>query len=258
MPSYFSAETKNYFMERNLLLVPWFKRFIRETEAGIRNKVDGSHIKKSSINTYYMVLSVLVEFEKYSSLQIKMRKAEYLRPSLVIADNRYWDDMYRRLCDFFYDIKRFHDNYTGMMFKCLKAFLFYMKDIKGLISGGAWERYYVKKENIPIVTIMPEQLSFLILDSAFEQSLKPSLKKTKDMFVFGCTAALRFSDLANLRVKDVELSNGKYFLCFRSIKTGTPVRINLPFYALTIYRHYAKLKSPDEKLFPYPALAKFQ
>ena len=244
-------------MERNLLLVPWFKRFIRESEAGIRNKVDGSHIKKSSIKNYYMVLAVLVEFEKYSSLQIKMRKAEYLRPALVVADNKYWDDIYRRLCDFCYEIKCFHDNYTGMIFKCFKAFLFYMKDIKCLISGGAWERFYVRKENIPIVTIMPEQLSFLILDSAFEESLKPSLKKTKDMFVFGCTAALRFSDLANLRVKDVELNNGKYFLCFRSIKTGTPVRVNLPFYAITIYRHYARLKSPEEKLFPYAALSNF-
>lgn len=244
-------------MERKLLLVLWFKRFIRDTEKGIRNKNDGGRIKKNSTNNYYMLLKNLLDYEKFYSVQIKMRSSAYLKPSMAIKENQYWDHIYRSLCDYFYDVKGFHDNYVGSMFKTLKSFLFYMKDHKRLIPGGSWERFYIRKDNIRIISLLPDQLSFLILDSAFDQSLKPSLKKTKDMFVFGCTAALRFSDLVNLKVKDVEVHNGRHFLYFRSIKTDIPTRVILPFYALTIYRKYAGNKSPDEKLFPNTLLFLF-
>jgi hypothetical protein len=47
---------------------------------------------------------------------------------------------------------------------------------------------------IRIVTLLPEQIVFLILDKKFENKLTTDQKKYKDMFVFGTTAAMRYSD----------------------------------------------------------------
>lgn len=71
------------------------------------------------------------------------------------------------------------------------------------------------------------------------------------MFVFGCTAAMRHSDLINLKVKDIEYKCGQYFLVYRSIKTGTPVSVKLPQFAIDIFKKYSKKKRAHQKLFLY-------
>ncbi len=59
-----------------------------------------------------------------------------------------------------------------------------------------------------IITLTPEQLQFLIHDKLFEQALPDYLQKTKDIFVFGCTVALRVSDLMQLKPRNFEKTNG--------------------------------------------------
>lgn len=77
------------------------------------------------------------------------------------------------------------------------------------------------------------------------------------MFVFGCTAAMRHSDLINLKVKDIEIKCGQYFLVYRSIKTGTPVSVKLPHFAIDIFKKYSRRKKPQQRLFLYLSRTNF-
>src|SRR5688500_17871641 len=113
---------------------------------------------------------------------------------------KYWQKFYRDFSDYLLYEKQYFDNYTGSVFKCLKCFFRYLQQEKLLLIQECYERFYVRKEEIKVIALLPEQLCFLILDTEFESRLGCSLKRCKDLFVFGCTAALRYSDLKSLRV----------------------------------------------------------
>jgi integrase len=89
---------------------------------------------------------------------------------------------------------------------------------------------------------MPEELSFLVYNKDFENSLTPRMKQVKDFFVFGCSVALRFSDLAALKPTNTRLVNGQYYLIVRSVKTNTDTLVKLPPYAMEIINRYSKQK----------------
>ena len=80
---------------------------------------------------------------------------------------------------------------------------------------------------------------------------------SKDMFVFGCATALRYSDLMNICVKDIEEHPSGYFLRVDSLKTGTEVNIKLPLFAMDIFRKYSRHKGLRQKLFNTLALSAF-
>ena len=95
-------------------------------------------------------------------------------------------------------------------------------------------------EEIPIVVLSPEQLNYLISDEELEAKLPASLKVIKDVFVFGCTVALRFSDLMALKNENLLFYNDTYHLKVTSIKTSTNTTIKLPKYAVDILKKYHK------------------
>lgn len=96
--------------------------------------------------------------------------------------------------------------------------------------------FYVTKEEIDILVLSPEQLKFLIHDIGFEDLLSISQKKIKDVFVFGCTTGLRFSDLFLLTNKNFEQTqSGEWYLKLRSKKTKTYSYMRLSSYAVSIY-----------------------
>lgn len=120
----------------------------------------------------------------------------------------------------------------------LRTFFNYLNDEKGLRVGSFHKSFYVRNEEIPILVLSAEQLNFLIYDKLFEQSLSARLKRTKDIFIFGCTVALRVSDLLNLNGSNLEISNNSYYLKVTSKKTQSFTRIKLPDYAIEILKKY--------------------
>lgn len=105
------------------------------------------------------------------------------------------------------------------------------------------KHFYVRKEEVPIFPLMPEELSFLIHDQAFEASLSPRLREVKDVFVFGCTVALRVSDLLALKRSNLRVVSGQHYLAVRSQKTATDTLIKLPSYAVAILNKYKRKSS---------------
>lgn len=99
-----------------------------------------------------------------------------------------------------------------------------------------------------------EQLHFLINDKVFEETLPQHPQVTKDVFVFGCTIGLRFSDIMNLRPINLEKIEDKVYLVNRSIKTDTFTRIKLPPYTINIIQKYHK---QQKTLIPVISLNQF-
>lgn len=61
-------------------------------------------------------------------------------------------------------------------------------------------------------------------------------------FVFGCTVALRVSDLLSLKKENIRIVNEYNYLAVRSLKTATDSLVKLPPYAVEIIQRYDKLK----------------
>jgi len=88
----------------------------------------------------------------------------------------------------------------------------YLKNEKLLYTGDFFKNFYVTKEEIPIITLTSEQLQFIIFDEKFRTSLPKSLLTSLDVFIIGCTVALRVSDIFNLYSKDIEKIGEYYYL----------------------------------------------
>jgi integrase len=106
--------------------------------------------------------------------------------------------------------------------------------------GSFHKHLYVRKDEIAIFPLMPEELNFLIYNADFENSLSKRMKEVKDVFVYGCTVALRVSDLFRLRKSSLRITNGQYYLVVRSRKTNTDTLIKLPSYCIQIILKYKK------------------
>jgi integrase len=92
--------------------------------------------------------------------------------------------------------------------------------------------------------LSPAQLRFLITDTDFENSLSKTLKRVKDIFVFGCTVALRYCDLMHLKKTNIQYAPDGVNIVLHTQKTGAEVRIPLPDYALNIVNKYSKSAKP--------------
>ena len=105
--------------------------------------------------------------------------------------------------------------------KLLRAFFTWIEKELIITPGSYYHRFYKTHEDIPVIVLTPERLSFLINNKHFEQSLDRRLRKIKDMFVFGCTTALRFSDLTALNLTNIETIGENKYVVTRSQKTNT-------------------------------------
>src|SRR6185312_14377260 len=80
------------------------------------------------------------------------------------------------------------------------------------------------------------------------EKLRPVLAKTKDILLAGCTVALRYSDLMDLRKTNLQFYGQQYYLKVQSQKTKTYTHIKLPAYAVEIFKKYS---SKGNRLLPY-------
>jgi integrase len=116
-----------------------------------------------------------------------------------------------------------------------------LKNDKNFNIGDFYKLMYVPSEDVPIITLSPEQLRTLIYDPTINNKLCPRLQRVKDIFVFGCTVALRISDLLSLTTDNLQVVDNTYYLMTRSRKTDTVTYVKLPNYARSIIDKYSGL-----------------
>jgi site-specific recombinase XerD len=219
-----------------------YQKFISDSKKGRRLQPNGKRISVGTVQNYYYTYLLLQRFCQEKQFNLRIHSTRRLHQRQLATEKNYWKKFYKQFTDYLYDDLGYFDNYTGVTIKNIRTFFNYLnKDLA--ISTGEFHKFlYVRKEEISIFPLLPEELNFLVHDKSFEATLKPRMKEVKDFFVFGCTVALRFSDLVSLQKTNIRMVNSQYYLAVRSLKTSTDTLIKLPFYAIDILNRYHKLK----------------
>ncbi len=223
-----------------LCLLSLYEKFISDTKKGKRLQPNGKPISRGTVQNYYYSFLALKRFASEKQFELRIKPVRRLSTRELVAERNYWKKFYRRFTDYLYDDCGYFDNYTGLTIKNIRTFFNYLNKELILGVGDFHKLFYVRKEEIAIFPLMPEELHFLIHDEVFEKNISPRMREVKDFFVFGCTVALRVSDLLALKKSNIRIANGQYYLAVRSLKTATDSLIKLPTYAVTIIQRYDK------------------
>lgn len=215
-----------------------FDKFIEDSIRKRRIQPNGKALCSRTIATYGYTAKLIREFVLACNFYLRLKQVSHLSLRELRAERNYWKKFYRKFTDYLYGKRGFYDNYVGHIIKNLKVFFSYLNKDLLLDVGVFYKSFYVRKEEIAIVVLMPEELNYLIYDKAFELTLTPTLRRTKDIFVFGCTVALRVSDLLNLYKTNLRIVNDRHYLVVRSKKKGTSTQVCLPEYAVEIIKKY--------------------
>lgn len=235
-------QLQELIMKKEHQLIPLFKQFIKDTETGKRVKKNGEKIKSESIDNYRYFLLNLIDFSTQKQFELRICEANKLSKRELISEKNYWKKFYKKFADYFYK-KGCHDNYVGANMKIFRTFFNYLKNDKDFPTGDFQRLFYVRKEEIDILVLSPDQLKFLIHDIEFDTSLTAAQRKIKDVFVFGCTTGLRYSDIYVLTSKNFDMVQGEWYLKIKSKKTKTYSTIKLPGYAVSILNKYKSKNS---------------
>lgn len=224
-------------MKKTTSLLPLFLHFIKDSETGKRLKKSGAKIKKDSIKNYRYVYNNLTLFCEDTGFELRLCDASKLTKREFTSEKGYWKKFYKKFTTYLYK-RGCHDNYVGQNIKVIRTFFNYLKREKDFPTGDFHQQFYVRKEEVDILVLTPEQLKFLIHDVTFHDNLSPAQKRVKDVFVFGCTTGLRFSDIYLLTNKNFQLQEEAWYLKVKSKKTKTHTAVKLPNYAVDIYKKY--------------------
>jgi integrase len=230
-----------------------YNQFISDSSKGFRLRSIGKAIKPATITNYFRVQRVLEGFVAKTNFELKLFIVSNLNKEENETARRYTHRFYNALSEYLYN-KGCYDNYVGFIFTNIKTFYNYLINEQNINIGPFHRKFFIHKEKIQIVVLKPEQLNYLITDKEFEKKLSDDLIRVKDIFVFGCTVALRACDLLRLQPHHLKIENGEYILNVISLKTRTKTSIKLPEYAIQILmKYYGKY----ETLLPQISLSNF-
>lgn len=231
-----------------------YQRFLKETQNGQRVQPNGKTIRSSTFDSYTVLFKHIQNYQISRDKVLRIKDWDYLNTREKIAENKYWKHFYFDFTNYlFYELNHF-DNHVGNQMKLLRTFFTWLQKELIITPGSYYTRFYKTHEDIPVIVLTPDRLNFLIYNKNFEQSLDKRLQKIKDMFVFGCTTALRFSDLIALNSTNIETIGKNKYVVIRSQKTNATSRVYLPNYAKDILHKYRRRKL---SLFPIISLVNF-
>lgn len=219
-----------------------FGKFIHESEKGYRTQKSGIRIKSQSVQNYTYTLKLIKKFCDETDFEIKLFLVNNLSPKELIKAKNYWQQFYLKFTEYLYKKEDHFDNYVGFTIKNLRVFMNYLTNELQLQTGNFHRNFHVPKEDIPIVALGPEQLNYLIYNDELNNKLPADLRITKDIFVFGCTVALRFSDLVELKSFNLIKKDNGYYIKVKSKKTNKETLIKLPDYAVSILKKHKPQK----------------
>lgn len=227
---------------KSICFLSLYEKFINDSKRGKRLQPNGKAVSLGTVQNYHYTLLVLKRFSNQKNFGLRIKPVRRLNTRELTIERNYWKKFYKRFTDYLYNDCGYFDNYAGVTIKNIRTFFNYLNKELALGVGDFHKLFYVRKEEIAIFPLLPEELHFLIYDEEFEKKLSRRMKEVKDFFVFGCTVALRISDMLALKKSNIRITNGQYYLAVRSVKTATDSLIKLPSYAVAIIQRYDKLR----------------
>ncbi|MEP0987191.1 tyrosine-type recombinase/integrase [Ekhidna sp.] len=230
--------------KKSLSFLDYFNQYIEEAESQSRLKKNGHIIRKSTISQYKSLLNHLHSIRMIKKFEFRLPIISGMTDEQIREVDLYYKQFYKVFTDYHYNELNCYDYTVGSRVKTLRAFFNYLSTDKRLNIGSFHKSFRVPKEEIPVIVLSPKQLSYLIHDKGFIKSIPPSLSTIRDLFICGCTVALRISDLLSLTEDNVKRENDCVYLINKSKKTNTITRVKLPPYAVEIIdRNIQRMKS---------------
>lgn len=147
------------------------------------------------------------------------------RPNLCFEDISY-----QFICDFeaYMESRSYQKNTIAKHMKHLKRHIntAINKDLINL-NQYPFRQYKIKTQTPNRNHLTPDELKKI---ENFPSRSCIGISRCRDMFLFCCYTGLRFSDVTRLQKENFHLIEGKWWLIFKSLKTG--VIIKLPIYML--------------------------
>lgn len=220
-----------------LALLPLFKKFIKDCSSGRRVTPSGKRICKGAIVQYNCVFKLLEQFESLQSTPLRIQLLNRSSQRIVQSEKLYWKRFFKYFTQWLYQ-KNYFDLYAASVAKTLRTFFNYLLKDQCLIVGNFHQHFKVPLQRLTPIVLEPQQLKFLITNEVFKNSLSQTQKRTNDIFIFGCTVGLRYSDLMRLKKSDLQFTETGVFVLLNTSKTATQVKIPLPQYAQQIIAKY--------------------
>jgi integrase len=224
-------------------LLPLIHRFINELKKGKHLQTNGKKLKSSSIQNYKYLELLLVKYCNKKNVNLRLRIITDLNKKQFDLEKKYWKYFYLDFTNYLYNDLKHFDNHVGRMIKLLRSFFNFLINEKGMNIGFFHKKFYSPSEDVEIIVLAQERINYLIYNTEMEKLLSDDLRKVKDIFVFGCAVALRFSDLIALSKSNLENINDRFYIKIQSKKTQTFTRVKLPIYAAAILNKYSKCYS---------------
>ena len=175
-----------------------------------RQEVMNSSLKDSTKRNHLSTLMLLQEFKKnitFSDLTFELISS----------------------FEYFLQLKGYHTNTIAKHMKHLKRHVNIAINKEYIeIQKYAFRKYKIKTIENKHTHLVPEELERL--ENLILSGRYVKLQKSLDAFLFCCYAGMRFSDFINLSSENFVDINQETWLIYKSVKTGTEVR--LPLYLL--------------------------
>ena len=175
-----------------------------------RQEVMNSSLKDSTKRNHLSTLMLLQEFKKnitFSDLTFELISS----------------------FEYFLQLKGYHTNTIAKHMKHLKRHVNIAINKEYIeIQKYAFRKYKIKTIENKHTHLVPEELERL--ENLILSGRYVKLQKSLDAFLFCCYAGMRYSDFINLSSENFVDINQETWLTYKSVKTGTEVR--LPLYLL--------------------------
>lgn len=214
-----------------------FDRFLKDSQSGKRLQKNGARISSLTLEHYVSVFNELRKFTLSSGFSLRVKNMLHATARQLHSEKIYWKRFYKKYTEYIFACGGY-DNYAGSHFRVIRTFFGYLNNDLEIISVNVFDIFYIRNEHIPVIALNKQQLQFLIYNVEFESILPAYLKRTKDIFVFGCTTGLRFIDIMHLCKNNIQKIDSGVYLTVRSKKTKTDTRVKLPDYIVEILAKY--------------------
>ena len=217
-----------------------FDQLIESMYNGKKVRANGSPISRGTIANYEVLRKHLQGFADQGNFTLRIYNDLQLTARERKSAAHYHMKLYKAFLKYLY-AKGLYDNYVGLLIRNWRSFYNYLNDDLHMYVGSYHKKFHVPKDEIPVVALTKKQLFTLLYDEELQAELTSrKLIEVRDLFIVGCTVALRYSDLKRLSKLQLQKKEQHYYLDVRAAKTQIETRMLLPSYCVDIFKKYLK------------------